>query len=82
MEIEQPLLAIPRFEGKRGHPVACGAGLREAFLALPPTAAARDVIHAHREQTRYADVQDREILRDIDSPDDYRQLLSDVEAAR
>ena len=82
MEIEEPLLAIPRFDGKRGHPVACAAKLRAEFLALSPDAAARDIIHARIAETRYVDVQDREILRDIDSPEDYKRLMSEVEPVR
>ena len=82
MKVASPLLAIPRYNGKRGHPVACAATLRAEFLALPPTGAARDIVHAHRVETQYVDVDDLEILRDIDSPEDYRRLVVELEAAR
>jgi CTP:molybdopterin cytidylyltransferase MocA len=54
--------------------VACTCELIPEFLALGADAQARDVIHRHRERTRYVDVNDEGILRDIDDPDEYRAL--------
>jgi molybdenum cofactor cytidylyltransferase len=69
------LLAIPRFQGRRGHPVGCARALIPEFLALPGTAQARDVIHRHVDRTLYVDVDDPGILRDIDDPEAYRELI-------
>ena len=82
MERERPLIAIPRYAGKHGHPVMAGAALRSEFLALGDQATARDVIHAHRGETLYVDVNDPEILRDIDSPEDYRRMLDGLETVQ
>lgn len=65
---------IPRFEGRRGHPVLFDARLSGEFLALPPHAAARDVVHRYVKSTKYVDVDDPGILRDIDEPADYAAL--------
>jgi len=65
---------IPRFEGRRGHPVLFDARLTGEFLALPADAAARDVVHRYVGSTEYVDVADPGILRDIDEPADYEAL--------
>ena len=70
------LLAIPRFGGRRGHPVCAARELIPEFMALPAEARARDVIHRHREQTVYADVDDPAILDDVDDPEAYLHLKS------
>ena len=70
------LVAVPCYGGRRGHPVYCSAALIPEFLALPPSAQARDVIRAHREQTRYVDVDDPGIVTDVDYPADYQRLLA------
>ena len=68
------LLVIPRYEGGRGHPVAARRELIPEFLALPPEAQAKDVVHRHVDCTHYLDVDDPGILSDIDDPEAYRVL--------
>ena len=70
---------IPRFNGERGHPVLFRSEVRSEFLMLPPDGTARDVVHRHVSRTRYVDVDDPGILRDIDDPAAYRELLNTVE---
>ena len=67
-------LAVPRHQGRRGHPVLFSRRLIEELLALPPTASAKQVVHAHRDETILVEVDDPGILRDIDTPEDYREL--------
>jgi len=69
------MLAIPRYRGRHGHPIFFGRSIADELLALPVSASARDVIHAHREQTRFVDVEDPGILLDIDDPSSYAALL-------
>jgi molybdenum cofactor cytidylyltransferase len=66
---------IPRFNGRRGHPVLFSASMKDEFLALPPEAEARAVIHGNVARTNYVDVDDAGILRDIDDPQAYAELL-------
>ena len=70
----QPLLRVPRYHGKRGHPIWFSRDLVAEFLALPPGGAARDVVHAHRDRTEFLDLDDPGIVTDIDSPADYHAL--------
>ena len=66
---------IPRFQGRHGHPVLFDAQLAGEFLALGPEAAARDIVHRYVDSTRYVDVDDPGILRDVDEPADYEALV-------
>jgi molybdenum cofactor cytidylyltransferase len=70
----ETLFVIPRQSGKRGHPVFAARSVAAEFLALPPTAEAREVVHAHVGRTEYVDVDDSGIFTDVDDPEAYRQL--------
>lgn len=65
-------LRIPRFGGRRGHPVLFGAALVEELLALAPGETARDVVNRH--PAEYVDTDDEGVIRDIDDPEAYRKL--------
>jgi CTP:molybdopterin cytidylyltransferase MocA len=69
------LLKVPRFEGRRGHPIWFAKTLIPEFLAIPATGAARDVVRAHAAETKFLDVADGGILADIDDPAAYRTLI-------
>lgn len=69
------LAVIPRYGGRRGHPVAIARALFGDFLALPPGATAKDVLLRHAGGIRYVDVDDPGILLDIDDLETYRSLL-------
>ena len=73
--LERPWLVIPRHSGRRGHPVGCSRELVEELLALPVEAQAREVIHRHLAQAFYVEVDDPGILRDVDDPAAYRDLI-------
>lgn len=68
---------IPRIGDKRGHPVFGDRGIADELLALPPTAEARTVVHAHVPNTAYLDVADAGIFADIDTPEAYKRLVSE-----
>ena len=70
-----PLLRVPRYQGRRGHPVWLARWLIPEFLALPPDGAARDVVRRHAAETEFIDVDDPGILADIDDPEAYRNLI-------
>jgi molybdenum cofactor cytidylyltransferase len=69
-----PLIRVPRFEGRRGHPVWFSRAIVAEFLALPADGAARDVVHSHAAETEYLDVDDPGVVADIDDPAAYRAL--------
>ena len=71
------LLVIPRYRGKRGHPVFAARTIAGEILALPGAGQARDVIHHRIAETVYIDVDDPGILIDVDDPEGYRLLMQD-----
>ncbi len=72
------LFVIPRLSGKRGHPVIAASSVAAEFLALPATAEAREVVHAHVDRTEYVDVDDPGIFTDVDDPAAYQRLKERV----
>lgn len=63
----------PSCHGRHGHPVLAAARMAAAFLALPPQAAARDLVR--RSQRRFVEVKDPFVLLDVDTPESYQRLL-------
>jgi molybdenum cofactor cytidylyltransferase len=70
----RPMVRVPRYQGRRGHPIWFSRELIAEFLALPETGAARDLVHSHAAETEYLDVDDPGIVADIDGVEDYRKL--------
>lgn len=71
-----PLVA-PSHAGKHGHPVLIRAAVKAELLALSPDGdTARTVLHRHGPAARYLVVDDPGVTTDIDSAEDYEQLLT------
>jgi CTP:molybdopterin cytidylyltransferase MocA len=68
-------LCVPRYRGKRGHPIRFSRALIAEFLSLPLDGAARDVVRAHAGETVFLDLDDPGIVTDVDDPAAYRSLL-------
>jgi molybdenum cofactor cytidylyltransferase len=66
------LIVVPRFQGRRGHPVIFGRALFAELLAAGPDQGAKPVVHAHRDDTLEIDTEDAGVLIDIDTPEEYR----------
>src|SRR5260370_19843240 len=49
-------LAIPRFDGRHGHPIFFRRELIPEFLALAPDSQAKSVVNRHGAQARFVDV--------------------------
>jgi molybdenum cofactor cytidylyltransferase len=67
------LIVVPRFHGKRGHPVIFARSLFDELLDAPIDQGAKAVINAHRGETLEVETTDEGITLDIDTPDLYRQ---------
>jgi molybdenum cofactor cytidylyltransferase len=68
------LLRVPRYGADRGHPIWFSRELIPEFLAIPGGGAANEVVHGHRAETQFLDLNDPGIVADIDDPEAYRQL--------
>jgi molybdenum cofactor cytidylyltransferase len=71
---ETAWIRVPRYEGRRGHPIWFSKELIPEFLALPETGAAREVVRSHADRTGFLDTGDPGILADIDDAEAYRKL--------
>ena len=69
-------IVIPRFRGKRGHPVLLRPSIALKYLMEPPTSKVRDLIDRHTDRIVYVDVDDPGICEDIDDPALYKALLN------
>jgi molybdenum cofactor cytidylyltransferase len=66
----RPAIVSPRYRGKRGHPVAFPSTLRDEIRAADPRATLHDVIQKHNHLRIDVEVEDRGIVRDVDTPAD------------
>jgi molybdenum cofactor cytidylyltransferase len=76
-DVQAPL-RIPRFEGRRGHPIRISKSLIPEFLALPAGSSAREVVTRHAAEIAYIDVDDPGILANVDDQPGYARLLAGV----
>jgi molybdenum cofactor cytidylyltransferase len=63
-------IVSPRYNGKRGHPVAMPLALRDEIAATDPTSNLHEVIKKHLEERTDVDIDDPGIVRDVDRPED------------
>jgi molybdenum cofactor cytidylyltransferase len=68
VHVEKALIAVPEFEGTRGHPVAFGAAMREELLLLSGDEGGKSLLR--RYTITRVPTDDYGILRDIDRPED------------
>jgi molybdenum cofactor cytidylyltransferase len=69
------MIVVPRYKGKRGHPVIFSRELFGELLDAPLDQGAKAVVNAHRQETLEIEWQDEGITLDIDTPELYRQYV-------
>ena len=68
-------LASPSCEGKQGHPTLIAASLIPALLSDSGDGGLRGALERCGEEMALIEVEDRGVLHDADTPEDYRALL-------
>lgn len=63
-------IVSPRCGGKRGHPVVLPPDIRQEILDADPGSTLHHVLNAHRGLRIDLDVEDRGVLRDVDTQED------------
>jgi molybdenum cofactor cytidylyltransferase len=71
-------IIVPKFHGKRGHPVIFSNALFGELLSAPIDVGAKSVVNAHRAETLEIDTQEEGIAVDIDTPELYQQHVRRV----
>lgn len=74
-------LIAPVFAGQRGNPVLIGRRFFAELLALPPGDAPRTLLRRHADQLHLVPVPTDDILRDLDSPEQYERERHQWESA-
>ena len=70
------LIVVPRYQGRRGHPVIFSRQLFAELLAAPVDQGAKPVVHGHRGETLEIDTDDAGVTVDIDTPEEYRKHIT------
>ncbi len=68
-------IVVPTHEGKGGHPVLFGEELFDELLEGDAPEGARSIVHAHASELLRLDVEDRGVLIDVDTPEDYDRYI-------
>jgi molybdenum cofactor cytidylyltransferase len=66
-------IVAPSYQMRRGHPILIDRRYWPEIMALPPEGAPRDVIERHQDRIAYVNVSSDAVLRDVDTPEAYRQ---------
>jgi len=71
------LIVVPRYHGRRGHPVIFSRSLFSELLNAALDQGAKAVVHAHQKDTLEIDTEDEGVTIDIDTPEEYRQFVKE-----
>jgi molybdenum cofactor cytidylyltransferase len=66
-------IVAPSYQGQRGHPVLIDRAFWQAVVDLPPNTAPRNILQANQHEIYHLVVDTDTVIRDIDTPGDYRQ---------
>jgi len=66
-------IVAPSYQMRRGHPILIDRRYWSEILDLPDNGSPRDVIDRHKDRIAYVNVDTDSVLRDVDTPEDYRQ---------
>lgn len=67
-------LVMPAFQGRRGHPLLVDLKYRDEVLAFDQADGLRRLVRAHPDDVLEVETADPNILRDLDTPEDYAGL--------
>jgi len=76
-EKSRPLITIPYFKGRRGNPVIIARHLFDRLESITADKGARVLFDEFKESVLKVSVQEQSILADVDTMDDYKQLISE-----
>ena len=74
---QQSPLAVPSYQGKRGHPLVISPELIPEIRTLHLDVGLRELLDRHPDRLRIVEVDDPGCVRDVDTPEEYRALVED-----
>src|SRR5262245_15124228 len=69
-EDSAPLILIPTYLGRRGHPIILNSTVRQEIMAMDSGIGLRQITRAHAAFIRYLEVKSESVLLDFDLPGD------------
>ena len=69
-------IVAPRFQGQRGHPVLLHRQFWDEVMVLPHGTFLRELLKRHPQAVTLIEVNTDFVLRDVDTPDAYREALA------
>ena len=69
-------LAVPVYQGKRGHPLAIAPALIPEIETLDPDVGLKQLRDRHEERLLEVEVEDPGVVQDVDTPEEYENLIS------
>jgi molybdenum cofactor cytidylyltransferase len=73
-ENRTPLILIPTYLGKKGHPIVLNATLKQEVISMNPRVGLKQVTEAHSGSIHYFEVASDSVLLDFDYPEDLDRL--------
>ena len=70
---EGKLIVVPSFAGRRGHPVLFSSKLFPEFMSASLETGAKPVVRGHPSETLELETDEKGILVDIDTPEEYQK---------
>jgi molybdenum cofactor cytidylyltransferase len=68
-------IVVPVYGGKRGNPVLFDRRLFPELLAVEGDRGGRDLLERHHDEVEWFEAGDPAVLRDVDTPEDYREVI-------
>jgi len=76
---EEDVWAVkPSYGGVHGHPLVMGRDMIEALLRAPAESTARDVLTLKANHVRYVEVDDANVIRNVNTPEEYEQAAKSL----
>ena len=73
-------IVLPSYNNRRGHPVIFNSRYADDILALDAdSGGVRSLFNVYSDDIHYVSVDTDAVLRDIDSPEDYKDAISEVD---
>jgi len=66
-------IVVPSYQMRRGHPWLVTRPLWDELLKMKSLESPRDFLNVHKDEIQYVDTDDPNILKDLDTPDDYQR---------
>ena len=71
-------IAVPVYEGQRGHPTIFPWSLAEEVFRLPPEQGLNSILRSDPERVHEVAVSDPRVLDDLDTPEDLLRLRAEL----